>query len=707
MKASVSSVLLALGLLFRPGQCIPKRGNEPWSVILCKFKNSHYEPRTAEWIREWISAGNNPDTVESFFSSVSNGLYDIKGSNVTEWLKLPWSRHDVYRMALTDRRLQSNKKEKPFALFDKAKQLCISFAQLHGYELNEKKITIINSEQTAVYGNENGVLLSPKLIFTSVLAHEMVHSLNIGHSYSDRYKRYDDAYDLMSTANAHMRPSTYGLSGPGLNGPHLNYLGWLPMDRIIYFGRDGQMNRTISMSSLSVPHRLTSDSLLILIPYDRDEPANVYTVEYRTVFGNDASIGSSGILIHKVEKFGDAFYSHLITYVNHVYDELTAGTEWISFLHRDEHYNFQYIRVKVENLQKKLHSAEIRVISTFDPSACRKYEQRIATERKDTVDSVCLRHNRAITYKDIEVQRKRNLFYKLRATFGQNECHEGMRWRAIDAYDYVCVIPERVAIEQVTSWRKKKRHSFCYSGQKRRRAFEGDNVCVSSEEFERTQKENMDAYKYLKHLSFFNGQDKIRAIHSALSETQIKIMSTTRDRAVLSRILNPLMPSEDISNNNDVAVDKPIEHEGYAESKELEKQGVRTAEGGDVNAAIEIFTRAISTCDINPSAYNNRAQAYRLVEKNEEALADLNRAIELSEEQGKSGCQAFVQRAMIHRLKGDDDAARADFEKAANLGSSFAKLQLVALNPYAAMCNKMLSEVFQNLREGKECQESK
>ncbi|PAV82962.1 hypothetical protein WR25_08186 isoform B [Diploscapter pachys] len=184
-------------------------------------------------------------------------------------------------------------------------------------------------------------------------------------------------------------------------------------------------------------------------------------------------------------------------------------------------------------------------------------------------------------------------------------------------------------------------------------------------------------------------------------------MSTTRDRAVLSRILNPLMPSEDISNNNDVAVDKPIEHEGYAESKELEKQGVRTAEGGDVNAAIEIFTRAISTCDINPSAYNNRAQAYRLAEKNEEALADLNRAIELSEGQGKSGCQAFVQRAMIHRLKGDDDAARADFEKAANLGSSFAKLQLVALNPYAAMCNKMLSEVFQNLREGKECQESK
>ena len=89
---------------------------------------------------------------------------------MTEWLRLPWSRAEVYRMALADRRLQNNR-DKPFAvgngknvhnsiatvqLFDKAKQLCISFAQLHGYELNDKKITIINSEQTAVYGNENG-----------------------------------------------------------------------------------------------------------------------------------------------------------------------------------------------------------------------------------------------------------------------------------------------------------------------------------------------------------------------------------------------------------------------------------------------------------------------------------------------------------------------------------------------------------------------
>ncbi len=49
---------------------------------------------------------------------------------------------------------------------------------------------------------------------------------------------YDDRYDLMSTSNAYMyRTSEFGFNGPGLIGPHLDYLGWLPNDRIVYFGR--------------------------------------------------------------------------------------------------------------------------------------------------------------------------------------------------------------------------------------------------------------------------------------------------------------------------------------------------------------------------------------------------------------------------------------------------------------------------------------
>ena len=46
------------------------------------------------------------------------------------------------------------------------------------------------------------------------------------------------------------------------------------------------------------------------------------------------------------------------------------------------------------------------------------------------------------------------------------------------------------------------------------------------------------------------------------------------------------------------------------------------------------------------------------------------------------------------------DSFQADFEKAALLGSSFARNQLVAMNPYAAMCNKMLADVIGKLQRG-------
>ena len=43
-----------------------------------------------------------------------------------------------------------------------------------------------------------------------------------------------------------------------------------------------------------------------------------------------------------------------------------------------------------------------------------------------------------------------------------------------------------------------------------------------------------------------------------------------------------------------------------------------------------------------------------------------------------------------------------DFRKAADLGSDWAKSVLVQLNPYAAMCNKMLKNVFTALEKGSE-----
>ncbi len=50
---------------------------------------------------------------------------------------------------------------------------------------------------------------------------------------------------------------------------------------------------------------------------------------------------------------------------------------------------------------------------------------------------------------------------------------------------------------------------------------------------------------------------------------------------------------------------------------------------------------------------------------------------------------------LIHKRDGRDDDAMEDFKRSARLGSNFATMLLAQFNPYAAMCNKMLKNVFE------------
>lgn len=70
----------------------------------------------------------------------------------------------------------------------------------------------------------------------------------------------------------------------------------------------------------------------------------------------------------------------------------------------------------------------------------------------------------------------------------------------------------------------------------------------------------------------------------------------------------------------------------------------------------------------------------------------------LSGGRGRAARQGFVQRGLLARLQGRDDDASRDFERAVQLGSSFARRQLVLLNPYAALCNRMLADMMGQLR---------
>lgn len=52
-------------------------------------------------------------------------------------------------------------------------------------------------------------------------------------------------------------------------------------------------------------------------------------------------------------------------------------------------------------------------------------------------------------------------------------------------------------------------------------------------------------------------------------------------------------------------------------AKEFEKQGVVFAESGNLNQALEMFDKAIAISPLWASAYNNKAQALRLLKRNE------------------------------------------------------------------------------------------
>ncbi|NXR75620.1 TTC36 protein, partial [Pycnonotus jocosus] len=180
-------------------------------------------------------------------------------------------------------------------------------------------------------------------------------------------------------------------------------------------------------------------------------------------------------------------------------------------------------------------------------------------------------------------------------------------------------------------------------------------------------------------------------------------MATANDRAVLQTIFNPSTPFGDIPGLDEEEEDVQDEVEAFPlelldQVRELELQGVSAAESGDTSTALERFSEAIRLLPERASGYNNRAQALRLRGDVAGALQDLDAAIRLSRGCGRAACQSFVQRGLIHRLQARDEDARRDFERAARLGSAFARQQLVLLNPYSALCNQMLCEMLGRLR---------
>eukprot|EP01101_Sappina_pedata_P009495 TRINITY_DN5567_c0_g1_i1.p1 TRINITY_DN5567_c0_g1~~TRINITY_DN5567_c0_g1_i1.p1 ORF type:complete len:213 (-),score=71.43 TRINITY_DN5567_c0_g1_i1:51-629(-) len=138
------------------------------------------------------------------------------------------------------------------------------------------------------------------------------------------------------------------------------------------------------------------------------------------------------------------------------------------------------------------------------------------------------------------------------------------------------------------------------------------------------------------------------------------------------------------------------------DAKIKEKEAVDLAEQGNINESILLLNDLISSHPSYASAYNNRAQAYRLQEKWNESLADCNTSISLCEDAStdiwlpsdrRSAllCQSLTQRALVHRALSLEAESLADFARVKTIKASQCKDS--SENAYAKMCHSAVQEM--------------
>ncbi|KFD57873.1 hypothetical protein M514_01106 [Trichuris suis] len=570
------------------GNAVPQRKSEPWTILLCNFKDHGLSVQNAEWFDRWFNAEDRDGSIAQYFRDVSNGMYQPYAAAVLGWFRIQVTPDDVRRMVIE--KGGASDLERQMAL--KTKDLCVEYAfRRHGFLPSSKVVTFVDGLRTALFCPIRGILLSPQFFMSTALTHEITHSFHIGHSFSDRkvkiyphgdFGEYDDLFDLMSTGNAYSYKTAYGLTGPGLNGPHLDYLGWLPFDRILFYNASTQKPGIFRLSSLRVeksslrqkatnlrnpdiaqafftapvgtgytylwhinlPHHTTKHWLLLLIPYDRDDPQKVFTVELRTPARYDKGLPAGGLLVHQIESRNNFYYSVLLSAAKRMPNR---GTQW-----RLVNPAMRNAFILIETLGLWGSEATVKITSNFTPTVCSQKEApRLVFGKQDLVcvaaparsvamravleqkgrtlangeckmnfiryttlsrQKICLTRNERATIAEQDGRWKRYQNFYQSPTYGLNMCKRGYVWRAIDPYDYVCVTPKRrreILMENEMALNRTDEHGDCKNGFVFRNAFPGDLVCLRKEQRTKAELDNSLNELRLRYFKFFNGVDEM------------------------------------------------------------------------------------------------------------------------------------------------------------------------------------------------------
>ncbi|XP_049539560.1 tetratricopeptide repeat protein 36 isoform X3 [Anopheles darlingi] len=133
-----------------------------------------------------------------------------------------------------------------------------------------------------------------------------------------------------------------------------------------------------------------------------------------------------------------------------------------------------------------------------------------------------------------------------------------------------------------------------------------------------------------------------------------------RDRQVLESIFNPsqiggeeyLLQDEEKHLTDPQDADD-VDDPRVKESQRLEIEAIALTIAGKLSEALEMLGKSIETAPHRPAPWNNRAQVHCLLGQEINALKDVERALELSEGSGRTGCRALCQRGILRRGSAD------------------------------------------------------
>jgi hypothetical protein len=287
----------------------------PWAILRCKWDGTDDEPLSDTYLKNmFTTAGAGTPNMVEFFDLMSHGKIDVSGSEVFDWITLPYKQSDYAGNVVTAPAGKINRTGLVASARATAAAAGIDVTKFFG-------AVIVMNTPTDLFGEFGGwgAVCDELSCEPFLVAQEMLHVYGLDHSRERKFpdQDYRDLWDTMSAGMCHYIPGgPYGRWGPGLNAANMRDRGWLKQSRVLSLRSTPPFaKRTVQLRPLHA--RELSGYLAIQVDDN-------FTIEFRDLRGWDTAGTRAGILVHTFED--NHSYLEAGPYLGQ--DEYTKGTKW-------------------------------------------------------------------------------------------------------------------------------------------------------------------------------------------------------------------------------------------------------------------------------------------------------------------------------------------------------------------------------------------